>query len=70
MQHTATAAPKFKTRGAYAAQVKAEIIRAGERPQIARYDDAGNCAYCGEAGRCPGWHPESEVRGPQTASLF
>ena len=29
---------------------------AGYVPFKAVKDYAGNCVYCGEAGRCPGWH--------------
>lgn len=27
----------------------------------ALYDDAGNCRFCGEAGRCPGIHTLEEI---------
>jgi hypothetical protein len=27
----------------------------------AKYDDGGNCLYCGESGRCPGYHTRQEV---------
>ena len=25
------------------------------------FNDAGNCIFCGEAGRCPGWHTVDEA---------
>lgn len=28
----------------------------------ATYMEDGNCAFCGEAGRCPGWHSAEEVK--------
>lgn len=35
---------------------KRRLLTAGYTPFKAVVDYAGNCVYCGEAGRCPGWH--------------
>ena len=35
---------------------KRTLERAGYVSFKAVGDYAGNCVYCGEAGRCPGWH--------------
>ena len=32
-------------------------------PIRAEYDAAGNCIYCGEAGRCPGYHAVKSIGG-------
>ena len=40
----------------YENRVKANLIASGRVPTRAQYDAAGNCIYCGESGRCPGWH--------------
>lgn len=45
----------------FKAAVARELRRAGERAVRARYDAAGNCTVCGEAGRCPGYHAASEA---------
>ena len=34
----------------------------GETPVAAKFDGAGNCTICGEAGRCPGVHSKTEER--------
>ncbi len=52
----------FSGHSAFAAAVRRELKRAGEVPVRADIDEAGNCTTCGECGRCPGWHAESEVR--------
>ncbi len=44
------------TRVASARKARRQIEQAGLAAVAARYDMAGNCVYCGEAGRCPGWH--------------
>ena len=48
----------FPSRAAHLAAVKRALLRAGLPPKRATYDAAGNCTTCGEAGRCPGYHPE------------
>ena len=35
---------------------KRRLEQAGYVPFRAVVDYTGNCVYCGEAGRCPGWH--------------
>lgn len=52
----------FPSFSAYRKAVKREIIRMGEAPIYAQYDDAGNCLTCGECDRCPGVHCSSEVK--------
>jgi transcription elongation factor Elf1 len=55
------------TQKQYYAKVKREINRAGLKPIKAQWDEAGNCVYCGEAGRCPGWHAQNELNQFQCA---
>ena len=50
------------TQKQYYAKTKREILRSGETPVKAIWDEAGNCMVCGEAGRCPGWHTIEEDR--------
>lgn len=51
------------TRSKYFAKVKKQLLREGIIPIKAVYDAGGNCMYCGEAGRCPGWHRPEEALG-------
>jgi hypothetical protein len=48
----------MKTYEAYVRSVKRDLLRRGLKPIKAVFDNAGNCIACGEAGRCPGFHPE------------
>jgi len=50
----------YKSRTAYTAAQKRAIIKAGKTPVQAEYNSAGNCIYCNESGRCPGWHYAGE----------
>lgn len=50
-----------KENAKYFRGIKAEIVKAGCAPIKAVYDAAGNCFYCGEAGRCPKWHAKQRV---------
>lgn len=43
-------------KGTYARKVREAIRRAGHTPVPAKFDAAGNCLTCGEAGRCPKYH--------------
>jgi len=45
-----------RTRVAFEAFMEAELLKAGKRIFAAEYDAGGNCRFCGECGRCPGWH--------------
>jgi hypothetical protein len=54
-----------RSRGEYTRRVHRAIREAGHKPVRAEYDAAGNCIYCGEAGRCPGWHTAVELRRNQ-----
>jgi radical SAM superfamily enzyme len=47
-----------RLRGIFERKVKRAIIARGQKPIRAVRDAAGNCIFCGEAGRCPGWHAE------------
>ncbi len=51
-----------RTRQQFAEAVRKLLVKSGERAIKANYDSAGNCFTCGEAGRCPGYHTESEER--------
>jgi hypothetical protein len=51
----------FPSASAFYRRNYAALKRVGMVPVMARYDDAGNCRICGEAGRCPGWHTPEEV---------
>jgi len=51
----------FLTEEAYHNAVFNVLFQAGETPIPARYDKAGNCEICGEAGRCPGWHTPDDL---------
>ena len=44
------------TRKAWQRQWKRRLVRTGSVPFPAVIDYAGNCVYCGEVSRCPGWH--------------
>jgi len=41
--------------------VKRELERFGEIPIRAQFDPAGWCLFCGEGGRCPGYHALAEI---------
>ena len=51
----------FRDRAAHMRAVRHEINAAGYRHIQAHHDQAGNCIYCGESGRCPGVHAEIEI---------
>ena len=46
---------------AYYHSVKRRIKKMGLVPIKATFDPEGNCLRCGEAGRCPGYHPSNEL---------
>lgn len=48
-------------RDSFEAQYRRALLKRGERMFRARFDINGNCLYCGEAGRCPGWHTKNEI---------
>lgn len=50
------------TRQQYFARNRREILKRGLVPVKARWDENGDCLICGEAGRCPGWHTQEELR--------
>ena len=49
--------PKYPNRAACYKANRLEILANGLKPVRAECDAQGNCTTCGEAGRCPGWHP-------------
>lgn len=51
-----------KNRKTFMAGEKRRISREGKTPIKATYDKAGDCVFCGEAGRCPGWHTANEIK--------
>lgn len=51
----------YPSESAYRRAVRRAIERTGHHAIRAHYDAAGNCIICGECGRCPGWHFQSEV---------
>ncbi len=51
----------MKTFAEFTTNTKRDIIAKGLTPRPAVTDIHGNCVYCGEAGRCPGWHTPTEV---------
>ena len=51
----------FPSRKAHTNAVRRELWSMGIIAVGAEYDEAGNCRYCGEAGRCPGVHAEAEA---------
>jgi hypothetical protein len=51
----------FSSKREFARFVRNTIVQAGEIPEQAKYDDKGNCLYCGESGRCPQYHTRSEI---------
>jgi len=51
-----------KSMSGYYAAIRASIKRQGMQPIRAIDDRAGNCIFCGEAGRCPGYHALEDVR--------
>ncbi len=52
----------IKSRKNFMAHQKQIIIRDGKMPIKATYDNGGDCVFCGEAGRCPGWHTLREIK--------
>jgi hypothetical protein len=60
-----TATRTFPSRAAFERHVYRVLKQSGQVPIRAKYDDAGNCTVCGEAGRCPGWHTISEVNATE-----
>lgn len=55
-----TMRPLYVNHAAYKRAMKRVLVKQGVTPIKARYDQAGNCTTCGEAGRCPGWHTTEE----------
>lgn len=53
----------FSSKWAYFRRNRKILERAGFIATKARFDEAGNCLICGEAGECPGWHIKGETRG-------
>lgn len=51
----------FPNRYAHTRAVRKEIAAMGHVFVPAHHDEAGNCIYCGEAGRCPGVHAKIEI---------
>lgn len=49
--------PQYPNRAACYKANRLEIIANGLQPVRATCDPQGHCTTCGEAGRCPGWHP-------------
>lgn len=49
------------TQKQYYAKNKRTIIKLGHIPIKAQFDKEGNCLFCGEAGRCSGWHTRDEL---------
>ena len=45
----------FASFAAYSLAIKRELEKRGPVAK-AEYDAGGNCLYCGECGRCAGWH--------------
>ena len=52
----------FKSRKAHVEQNRRAILNAGCMPIKSIQDEAGNCIFCGECGRCPGYHTLDEVQ--------
>jgi hypothetical protein len=50
----------FRSGEDYSMAVRELLLRLGYTPVRASFDSAGNCEICGECGRCPGWHTQSE----------
>lgn len=46
----------FTTRKGYQNFIRRYFEQRGFTIHPAKFDAAGNCEYCGEAGRCPGVH--------------
>lgn len=65
----APTAPQFPSTAAFYAHNRAEIRRRSLVPVAARWDGAGNCVICGEAGRCPGWHTPAEAQRVELLAL-
>ncbi len=51
----------FPTCAAFRAHARSVVMAATGSAVRAEYDEAGNCIFCGEAGRCPGWHTVDEA---------
>lgn len=60
------------TRAGYQRAIRSAILRHRWTPVQAEYTAAGNCVFCGEAGRCPGWHVQAvqHVDDPQPALML
>ena len=53
----------YPSREAYAKAIRQALEDIHATPIRAEYDYAGNCIYCGEAGRCPGYHAVKSIGG-------
>jgi heterodisulfide reductase subunit C len=51
----------YKSVTGYYAATRAEIKRKGMQPIRALNDRSGNCIFCGECGRCPGYHALEDI---------
>jgi len=60
---------QFKSHRAHDQRNKKAIEAAGYRAVKARYDNAGNCTVCHEAGRCPGYHVYQETPSYRLAAI-
>ena len=46
----------YPSQSHYAMAIRQALEDIHATPIRAEYDAAGNCIYCGECGRCPGYH--------------
>ena len=53
----------YTSREAYAKAIRRALENIHATPIRAEYDAAGNCIYCGECGRCPGYHAVKSIGG-------
>lgn len=51
----------FPTCAAFYARNRSAIMEATGSAVRAELDTRGNCIFCGESGRCPGWHTVDEA---------
>lgn len=60
----------FSSFRAYSRWVKRILEINGHVPIKAKFDAGGNCLFCGEAGRCPGYHTEEETTAAKQLSFL
>jgi hypothetical protein len=58
---SALPARTFPTCAAYRARNHDAVMAATGSAVRAEFDQGGNCLFCGESGRCPGWHTVDEA---------